>query len=259
MDNKQSDTPKYAVVQTEWNEDDDLDLHQYLIKFMPDYKILTKEQILKTDPSEISVLFCDTSVIQELLKLHGKYVEYPTYPKYFDNFYNRDIRIIRAKDLMDKKIVGSYDYFVKPMANDKSFNGTLVCSDFERDYLLDQIDNPDQEIYFCKKVHFVNEYRIFVADGKCFDVADCTEELIDPTDRLAKPIAPPDDLINRLLEQLSDQNVHKFCVIDVALATGETNCWCVVEQNPPYALSSYSLSIDRYVDYCSKAWRSFWQ
>jgi hypothetical protein len=43
-----------------------------------------------------------------------------------------------------------------------------------------------------------------------------------------------------------------FVVVDVGL-TSEGK-WCLVECNPPFALSSYDLPMDIYVSYCSAAW-----
>ena len=44
-----------------------------------------------------------------------------------------------------------------------------------------------------------------------------------------------------------------FVVVDVGLT--RDGDWCVVEANPPFALSSYDLDIAVYVDYCVAAWQ----
>ena len=44
-----------------------------------------------------------------------------------------------------------------------------------------------------------------------------------------------------------------YVVVDVGCTAEGT--WCVVECNPPFALSSYDLAISTYVDYCVAAWQ----
>ena len=61
----------------------------------------------------------------------------------------------------------------------------------------------------------------------------------------------------RSVLQLCDSARLGFVVVDVGL-TGQGDArpgsWCVVETNPPFALSSYDLEIGLYVEYCCAAW-----
>ena len=45
-----------------------------------------------------------------------------------------------------------------------------------------------------------------------------------------------------------------FIVVDVGLTSD--GHWCIVEANPPFALSSYDLDIAIYVEYCCAAWKA---
>jgi hypothetical protein len=249
-----------VIVQKEWDEDDDKELHDYLKETYPEYQIMTKEEILKLDPNDILIPLCDTNIVQELLKKIKKNKEFEMYPNFLSKFLKRDIKIIKAFDVLDKQITGDYNYFIKPISNDKSFNGSLICSDLERDLVLEEIEESnkgsvkdltkclDQNIYFCKEVKFVNEYRIFVADGEMFGIVDCSEFLIDEKNIVSEK--PPTQFIKDILKN----NEYKYCIIDISKRVdGE---WCLVEINPPYALMSYGFPIDQYIEFCRKAWNS---
>ena len=60
----------------------------------------------------------------------------------------------------------------------------------------------------------------------------------------------PSNFINQIREAARPLG---FVVVDVGLTS--TGQWCVVECNPPFALSSYDLDIGIYVEYCVAAWK----
>lgn len=248
---------KIIIVQDSWNEDDDQELHEYLKSECLDYKIMSDSNILELDPTSIAIPFCDTAITQKLLGKLKNYKEIDTYPVNLIKFLKRDIKVIKALDMFSREITGDYNYFVKPISNDKNFNGSLICSDLERDVVFDKIDDPNKEIYFCREVKFFNEYRIFVGDNKVFGIVDCSDYLIDKKHIIKKE--PPSEFI----EDILNENKYKYCVIDVAMRSDDNECgewsakqplWCLVEVNPPFALSSYDYPIAKYVDFCRKAW-----
>jgi hypothetical protein len=231
------------VVQDSWIEDDDDELHDYLKKNDISYKMLGQDDIKKIDPKTVSIMFCDTSLTQSILNAYNVYNEIETYPESLKSFYKRDIKKILPKELLTKK----YNYFVKPISNNKSFNGTLVQSDFDREFVLSQIDDFNEPIYCCDEIKPVNEYRIFVVDYKMFGAIDCTEYLIDEKDR--KSVELPKEYVDDILKH----NTYSHCVIDVALDISG-KYWYVIEVNPPFALMSYGFPIDKYVEFCKKSW-----
>lgn len=240
---------KPIIVQDEWNDDDDQELHDYLKQNYSDYKIMTKEEILELNPINFSCIFCDTKLTKKLLEKTSKYVEIETYPDSLKSFLKREIKIIKVNDLLDKQNKIEYNYFIKPIKNEKDFNGSLITSDLERELVLEEIKDLDEKIYFCKEEKFTNEYRLFILDGKLFGMVDCSEFLID--EKLEKPIEPPKEFIEELLKA----NEYKNCIIDISRRVdGE---WCLIEVNPPYALMSYGFPIESYVEFCLKSWNGF--
>ena len=241
---------RFVVVQKEWDEEDDQELHDYLRENHPDYRILSKEEILELDPDSVVALFCDTTIFQQYLCENSMNERFETYPVSLEKFYKRDIKTIKATDLTNVNITGDFNYFVKPVTNDKSFNGTLITSAFERDYVMEKIEESaktlDVYIYHCEEVKFVNEYRVFVVDGKSLGIADSTEFLIDEKDR--RSVTPPDSFVEDVLENLQ----YSHCVVDIAMKdNGE---WCVIEVNPPYATMSYGFPIEKYFEFCKRSW-----
>ncbi|VBB19038.1 hypothetical protein YASMINEVIRUS_1570, partial [Yasminevirus sp. GU-2018] len=248
--NETSKAKKFVVVQKEWDEEDDKELHDYLRETYPTYRIFSKDEILELDPDSIVALFCDTSIFQQYLRENNVYEMFETYPTSLEMFYKRNIKTIKATDLTNTNVTGDFNYFVKPVTNDKSFNGTLITSAFERDYIIEKIEESaktlDVYIYHCEEVKFVNEYRVFVVDGVSLGIADSTEFLIDEKDR--RNVTPPDSFVDEVLKNLQ----YSHCVVDIAMKdNGE---WCVIEVNPPYATMSYGFPIDKYFEFCKKSW-----
>jgi len=231
-------------VQNNWNEEDDKELHEYLQNEYPSYKQINETDVMKLSLDDVDCLFCDTNIILKFLKKNTILTPIETYPDELAKFYNRDIKTIKVKDIPKK-----YPYFIKPKANDKSFNGSLIEGDMIRDYMIEIIGNVEEEIYFCKALKFANEFRIYVADYKQFGMIDCTEFLINKEDQYI--IDPPQDFINDILKD----NPYPFCIIDVSMMTDGT--WCLMEVNPPYALMSYGFPIDKYVEYCRLVFQYF--
>lgn len=69
-------------------------------------------------------------------------------------------------------------------------------------------------------------------------------------------VGVPDDFLKAVLEATAAGGLD-FVVVDVGRV--RDGAWCIVEANPPFALSSYSLSMDIYVGYCCAAWASLLQ
>lgn len=240
---------KICIVQDTWTEEDDQELHEYLKKSDIRYEAVDRETIKTLRPMDLEMIFCDTDLMQELLRSHHLYNEIETYPESLNKFYNRDIKKIQPKVLLDSSQY-PYPYFIKPVSNDKSFNGTLISSEMERDFVMSQMKNHDDLIYYCHEIKPVNEYRIFVVDHKMFGIVDCSDFLIDTPIR--KSVPPSTQYIDDVLKH----NTYSHCVIDVAMDKSG-DFWYVIEVNPPFSLMSYGFPIDRYVEFCKLSWKSY--
>jgi len=136
------------IVQNTWTEQDDQDLHDYLKASNIAYIMLDIESIKNKNPKDIGMLFCDTEIMQDLLKKYNVYIEIETYPDFFSKFYNRNIIKLKPKELLDS-IKFPFPYFIKPIDNDKTFDGTLIKSEIVRNYIFTQIPDHNKLIYYC--------------------------------------------------------------------------------------------------------------
>ena len=108
---------------------------------------------------------------------------------------------------------------------------------------------------------FVSEHRLFVGPGKVWGAVEYSEWMVGHR-MLNADDTSPEALVVEDVRSVPPAFVEEvlrcaaglgFVVIDVGLTSqGE---WCVVEANPPFALSSYDLDIATYVDYCVAAWQ----
>ena len=234
----------FAVIQDTWNEDEDIDLLDYISNKKLNAKYLSENEILNTDNSFINVLFCDTDIIQK--KIEPIFVP-NCYPCEFNSLYNRNIKKIKFKELDAVQ----KPFFIKPFENDKSFDARKVY-DNNYNYLIQDLKElnflDDDYFYVCDIVEFINEYRLFIGNSKIYGIAESTDILINS--KKAVSINPPKEFLDKILEL----NTFNFCVIDVGIINlNGKHIWSIVEVNPPFALSSYDWDIDSYFNYCKDA------
>ena len=235
----------FTVIQNTWNEEDDIELLNYVADKNLKTKYLSENEILNTNISNIDVLFCDTDIIQK--KINPKLVP-DCYPLQFKPLYNRDIEIIKLKNLNDIQ----KPYFVKPYENNKSFDARRIYNNDNQEYLLEDLSelNFTQEdlLYVCAVVEFINEFRLFIGNGKIYGIVESTDILINS--KKSVYVKPPQDFLDKVLQL----NTFSFCVIDVGIINfNGFHVWSIVEVNPPFALSSYDWPIDSYYKYCKDA------
>lgn len=235
----------FTVIQDTWNEEDDMELLNYVADKNFKTKYLSENEILNTNISNIDVLFCDTDIIQK--KIKSELVP-NCYPLQFEALYNRDIQKIKLKNLnyIQKP------YFVKPYENNKSFDARRIYNNDNQEYLLQDLSelNFTQEdlLYVCAVVEFINEFRLFIGNGKIYGIVESTDILINSKKSIS--IKPPQDFLDKILQL----NTFNFCVIDVGIINfNGSHIWSIVEVNPPFALSSYDWPIDSYYKYCKDA------
>eukprot|EP00933_Yihiella_yeosuensis_P022913 TRINITY_DN17937_c0_g2_i1.p1 TRINITY_DN17937_c0_g2~~TRINITY_DN17937_c0_g2_i1.p1 ORF type:complete len:308 (+),score=44.27 TRINITY_DN17937_c0_g2_i1:61-984(+) len=258
---------------------------------------LTVEDLEAYDPHKFifeSVYMCDTAIVQQKLKaVSSTYdVNYldkvpSTYPDLLRTLMFRKIvkssisdlkeKLLGSKKLCEESEFVKFPIFVKPVSNDKAFDGgVLRCEEdlqtlVERD--TDSGSENSIEIWLAEVVHFVSEYRLFVGSGKCYGrgkIQEKSAELIRMRDQAEKSggkernlletamsDGPSEEFIESILENLEGE----FMAIDVGLMVkGESAvmeegsiCWSVVEVNPPFALDDHGLDIESYCQYCIDA------
>ncbi len=235
----------FTVIQDTWNEEDDIELLNYVADKNLKTKYLSENEILNTNITNIDVLFCDTDIIQK--KIKSELVP-DCYPLQFQTLYNRNIQKIKLKNLNDIQ----KPYFVKPFENNKSFDARRIYNDENHKYLLEDLSElnfkEDDYLYICTIVEFVNEFRLFIGNKKIYGVVESTDILINSKKSVS--IKPPEEFLDKILQL----NTFNFCVIDIGIINfNGSHVWSIVEVNPPFALSSYKWPIDNYYKYCKDA------
>lgn len=235
----------FTVIQDTWNEEDDIELLNYVADKNLKTKYLSENEILNTNITNIDVLFCDTDIIQN--KIKSELVP-DCYPLQFNTLYNRNIQKIKLKNLNDIQ----KPYFVKPFENNKSFDARRIYNDDNQKYLLQDLSElnftDNDYLYVCTIVEFINEFRLFIGNGKIYGIVESTDILINSKNSIS--INPPKDFLDKILQL----NTFNFCVIDIGIINfNGSHVWSIVEVNPPFALSSYEWPIDSYYKYCKDA------
>ena len=217
------------VIQDTWDDEDDVELLKYIGS--DSAKILEKSEIVSMNPQDITVLFADTTVVQQLLRSHGYINIVPdTYASCFNPFYHRKIQKLYGKDIT------IFPCFIKPVGNIKEFDAFIAEKHTDVKVL--------PEVYCCDVVKFVNEYRLFLTDNSLFGMTNATSYLFDEPNEAI----PPEEFIRDIVTA----NTCGYCVVDIGMM--DNGKWAVVETNPPFSLSSYDFPIDQYYQYCKNAW-----
>ena len=241
---------KRFVVQDSWEEEDDVELREHLAASGVPTDYLPADEILSLQPEASTMVFADTGLVQRLLGGRGVV---DTYPAALQALYKRSIRRGRLDELCPE-----LPYFVKKTGSDKSFTARVVRSVEEAQACANAVG--EHVVYVCETRDFVSEHRLFLRAGAVWGTAEYSEwmvghRLTNADDASPEPLAvveasPPEQFVEEVAAAAADLG---FVVVDVGL-TREGD-WCVVEANPPFALSSYDLDIGVYVDYCIAAWQ----
>lgn len=237
------------VVQDTWDDEDDQELREYLAASDVPTEYLTANQICSLQPETATMVFADTALVQRLLGGRGIV---DTYPAALQPFYKRSIR----RGLLDE-LRPELPYFVKMTGSDKSFVARVVRTAEEAIACANAAGS--HEVYVSETRDFVSEHRLFIGPGRVWGTAEYSEWMIGHrltnADASSEPLiveeaALPTPFVEQVAAAAADLG---FIVVDVGLT--KQGDWCVVEANPPFALSSYDLSIGTYVDYCVAAWQ----
>lgn len=235
--NNMDDFNKLIIIQDTWDEDDDLELLEYIRN--KNYKVLSEEKILEMNKEFIYVLFADTKIVQEKINY-----EIPTYPKCFESIYKRKIQIEHIRNLTLKDA----PYFIKPYKNDKSFSATVVQDKYDIEYIKENTN--DVVVYKSEYKQYVNEYRLFIYNYQLYAIQESSYYILN--NDIVESCKPPVEFLKEILKH----NTYPCIVIDIGqYKDGDNKIWSFVESNPPYSISSYDLPICKYFEYCQLCWK----
>lgn len=227
------------IIQSSWDEPEDEELHEFIKASGIPFQIMDEENLMTMQPLPSVMPFADTSIIQHLVDSR---VVPDTYPDCFAPLYRRDISRGCLHDLTALK---QLPLFVKPAAGHKAFDARVVRSAKELEKMAEHAQS--EPVYVCEVVEFVCEHRLFLGPGRLWGTGEYSDQVLGEEAIVSSSVVPAD-----LVDELLKLNVLGFVVVDVGQKKdGE---WCVVEANPPFALSSYGLDIGIYVEYCCAAW-----
>lgn len=211
---------------------------------------LSAGEIAALRPSAATMLFADSSIVQTLLGGRGVV---DTYPAALRPLCKRNIQMGTLEELRPP-----LPFFAKMPGSDKAFAARVVRTPEEAAGCA--VAAGGRTLYVSEVQDFVSEHRLFLSPGRLWGLAEYSEWMIghrmqNADDTSADPLVveaahPPQPFIDQVVALAAPLG---FVVVDVGLTQhGE---WCVVEANPPFALSSYDLDIRIYVEYCVAAWQ----
>lgn len=168
-----------------------------------------------------------------LSKMQIKDYDIPCYPSQLNSYLDREIQIIKAKDIYKLKEAK----FIKPV-RPKRFTG-FTTNNKDRLLYLMNIDD-DEQIYVSDIVHFESEWRVYVEDNKIKSIHYYQG---DPT------VFPNVKRINNMLESFDGPCCY---ALDVGELNGHTS---LVEFNDFYSLGNYGLFPEDYARMLIRRWK----
>jgi len=255
---------------------------------------MTVDELKAVDPPRFakSTYMCSTEIVQAHLKtvngsggdeVAGKESSYfakvpGTYPIELQPLFRRKIEQRKLETIG----VSELPLFVKPMSNDKAFDGTVVANDEQLKDLIESINSDSSkgtsadtiDVYTAEVVKFSCEYRLFVGAGRLYGTGkirddrtmgaseqEGNEEVEKEGNKLV--ITPSCVMMNggpssAFMAEVIALCGEKYMAVDVGLMTkpggdDKGGDWSLVEVNPPFSLDDHGLPIGPYMDYCVDA------
>ena len=237
--------------------------------------ILSEKELYERSDFLQCVYFCNTDIVRFhiyncLLSKEYKSIDvknlldmvYPdTYESVYYEYFKRKITKTNMKCL-ENVLLQDKSVFIKPVGNNKRFDGRVVSSvsdieelmsdcdissvengncalsthvGFEDKIPLHTFDNIN-EVYVCNVIELVSESRLLIGNGRLYGYGHiCKTKNFSFLSQMD---------INKIIEISGDN----FRCIDVGLTkNGE---WVIVEINPPFSLDDYEIPLDMYMNFC---------
>jgi hypothetical protein len=255
-------TPRVLLEDT-WEADD---VKEECMRLNVPCEEMTVRELDECDALEFSqcTYMCNTELVQRKLREVGLLHKVPsTYPDTLRGLLGRSVEQRALKDLT----LSNLPIFVKPVSNDKSFDGRVVTDGGGLVGLREEAQDAACLVWVAERVSFLVEHRLFVGDGVLYGMGR-----IQGT----RDAVPSESFVKEVLA-CCESGV--FWAVDVGLMIRplggagvgagrgggqnkdreqeqereQEECWAVVEVNPPFALDDHGLAIEAYCRYCQDA------
>ena len=194
-------------------------------------KELTTDELRNLDSLEFisGIYFCNTDIVQYHLKKLNKEIVVPqTYEEIYNEYFRREIKIQMFKDIKSQMPI-----FLKPITNDKTFDGQII---YHIDTFLGKLPNDDDLVYTSPIHNIVSEYRLLIGRGKLYGKGKICGIQMD------------DILPIKMINELCDLTAEYRC-IDIGYSQTIKN-WMVIEINPPFSLDDHEIPFNDYMNFC---------
>lgn len=152
-----------------------------------------------------------------------------TYESTYKEFYCRSIEKVKIENIILTDCI-----FIKPVKNNKLFDGHVIRTQLEIDNL--KYNYPNLIVYKSDVINIISEYRLLIGNGKLYGSGHMKGLKFDNLNNID---------INKLIELVSD----KFRCIDIGYVDNSEK-WIIIEINPMYSLDNYDISINAYMEFC---------
>jgi hypothetical protein len=215
---------KILIEQTwvDWGEADDI-MEYYAND--AEIMVLSREDILKLSKEEMSlyIFYVSSNTVQAFF---GNFLD--TYDERFNKYYHRNIRKTATIE------ISTFPVFVKPIGNDKVFDGSIIKSASE---LHEIVPNDVTTVYTCDVVSITNPVRLLIGNKKLYGMGK--EYPIDADVDVS--LAFIDEIVN---------TTNDFLTVDIGIIG---NQWVVIEINPCYSIDSWTIPLQDYFKFCEDA------
>lgn len=228
-----------VLLEESWNAND-------IITFCKDKGIecivLSEKELYERNDFFECIYFCNTDIVRYQLQKYNipkKILDmlYPdTYETIYSEYFKRKIQTINM-NLIEDLLLKTESIFVKPIGNDKSFDGRIISSVDDTEALLSETESKENEyVYACEVVEFLSENRLLVGNGKLYGYGHiCKKKDYSFMSQMD---------INRIIQLTGE----RYRCIDVGLT--KEKGWVIIEINPPFSLDDYEIPLDMYMNFC---------
>jgi len=201
--------------------------------------VLSESDLMKREDFFESIYFCSTDIISKKLEEKGRLDLIPdTYDKIYTDFYHRTINKVMFSDII-KELDGHKEIFVKPVTNNKLFDGKVITSMDDFEMFGETAPSLDTYVYRSDVVEILSEARLLIGNGRLYGHSHISKQENDSY------------LKNLNIEKLIELTGDKFVCIDIGMIPSDK--WIIIEINPPYALDDYQIPLENYMEFCIDA------
>jgi len=220
------------------------DVIQYCAERNMECIVLSPSELIKRDDFFESVYLCGTDTVRKKLEEIGRTDLIPdTYESVYSDLFYRKIEkvpfgnIVKELELKD----GRKEIFVKPIKNDKSFDGKVISSADDFEIYGEAKPTNDTIVYTSEVVKFVSEVRLLIGNGKLYGHGHICKA---KTDLYLKEMD---------IQKLIDLTGKEYRCIDIGLVMKPVYKWQIIEINPPFALDDHQIPLNDYMEFCIDA------